>query len=123
MASSIPISKTKIIVPHTRPEFLSRGRLLESINTALDHKLVLLSAPAGYGKTSLLVDLANSTRMPVCWLSLDLLDRDPQRFIAYVIAALAERFSGLAAPLETLLNQVKSIELDAEGLLVALTNE
>ncbi|MGE5250927.1 MAG: tetratricopeptide repeat protein [Bacteroidota bacterium] len=123
MSTAISISKTKIIPPRRRPELLSRPRLLEALNASLDRKLILVSAPAGYGKTSLLVDLADHTKLPVCWLSLDLLDRDPQHFISYLVAALGERFPGIAAPLQPLLRNLKSIEADADGLVIALTNE
>jgi len=122
-ANPFPISKTKIIVPHRRPELLSRPRLLENMQGLLTNKLVLLSAPAGYGKTSLLIDFVDNLDMKVCWLSLDVLDRNPQRFIAYLVATLTEQLSGVGEVSKTLLRQLKSIEKDSESLLVTLTNE
>ncbi len=122
-SSSIPISKTKIVVPYRRPELLSRPRLLESMKSLLDNKLLLLSAPAGYGKTSLLIDLAHDINMSVCWFSVDQLDRDPQRFLAYLIASLTEQFPRIGEASRPQLNRLKSIEQDAESLLITLTNE
>lgn len=123
MPPPIPISKIKIVVPNRRPDLLSRPRLLEQLKSLLDNKLILLSAPAGYGKTSLLIDLAHHVEMPVCWLSLDPLDRDPQRFFAYLIAALAERFPRVGAVSRSRLRRSNSIEQDMEAILVLLTNE
>ncbi|GAB4445276.1 MAG: hypothetical protein OHK0041_02470 [Anaerolineales bacterium] len=123
MPPPIPISKTKIVVPSRRPDLLSRPRLLENLKSLLDNKLILLSAPAGYGKTSLLIDLAHHVEMPVCWLSLDPLDRDPQRFFAYLIASLSERFPKVGEISRNRLRRTNSIEQDMEAILVLLTNE
>jgi ATP/maltotriose-dependent transcriptional regulator MalT/two-component SAPR family response regulator len=51
------------------------------------------------------------------------LDHDPQRFISYLVAALSERFPGLRAPMQPLLNNLRSIEQDLEEVIVTLTNE
>lgn len=88
----VPVIWPKIIIPKRRTSLLSRQRLIDNLHELLDYKLLVVSAPAGYGKTTLLVDFASQTELPVCWYSLDEHDQDVQRFLAHLIASITHRF-------------------------------
>ncbi len=104
---SSPLLRTKLYIPPVRPELVSRPRLIEQLDAALvldplslgqrtrgdkyrglDRKLTLISAPAGYGKTTLLSEWSAGCGRHVAWLSLDEGDNDPARFWTYFVAAL-----------------------------------
>jgi LuxR family transcriptional regulator, maltose regulon positive regulatory protein len=86
---SAPILATKLYVPPPQPKAVLRPRLIERLNEeALHRKLTLISAPAGFGKTTLLGEWVAGLSRPAAWLSLDEGDNDPARFLAYLVAAL-----------------------------------
>ena len=83
-----PLLTTKLRIPPLRQETVPRPRLVEQLNRGLQGKLTLISAPAGFGKSTLLIDWVATSDRPVAWLSLDKGDNDPVRFLAYLLAAL-----------------------------------
>jgi len=83
-----PILATKLYVPPLRPEMVSRPRLIAQLNEGLHRKLILISAPAGFGKTTLISEWLAWCERPAAWLSLDAGDSDPIRFLTYLVAAL-----------------------------------
>jgi LuxR family maltose regulon positive regulatory protein len=84
----VPLLTAKLYIPPVRPEVVPRAGLIERLNAGLYRRLTLLSAPAGYGKTTLLGQWVAQCARPVAWLSLDEGDNDPVRFWAYVAGAL-----------------------------------
>lgn len=85
----LPILKTKLVIPPSRPELVPRPRLIEKLNTGLSRKLTILSAPAGFGKTTLLSSWAAQVESAqVSWVSLDDEDNSVSRFITYLVTAL-----------------------------------
>ena len=85
---STPILATKLYIPPPRPKVVLRPRLIERLNEGLHRKLTLISAPAGFGKTTLVSEWVAGCERPAAWLSLDEGDNDPTRFLAYLVAAL-----------------------------------
>src|SRR5215467_849631 len=83
-----PILATKLYLPRPRPNAVNRPRLLERLHEGLHGKLTLISAPAGFGKTTLVSQWLAGDPRPAAWLSLDEGENDPARFLTYLVAAL-----------------------------------
>src|SRR6185295_14787094 len=94
---STPLLATKLYIPPPRPNVVLRPRLSERLNQGLHRKLTLISAPAGFGKTTLASTWVAGCGRPVAWLSLDEGDSDPTRFLTYLVAALRTIASNLGA--------------------------
>jgi LuxR family maltose regulon positive regulatory protein len=132
MTSSILV--TKLFIPPTRPELVPRPRLIERMDGGLHQKLTLISAPAGFGKTTLVSEWVEQLRLEsskenkneyrIAWLSLDEGDNDPARFLTYLIAAL-NRAEGRETTFgEGALTMLQSPQPPpTESILTALLNE
>ncbi|HSM82970.1 MAG TPA: LuxR C-terminal-related transcriptional regulator [Nodosilinea sp.] len=114
-----PLLLTKLHPPSPRSHLVRRDRILQTLG--LGQRLIVVSAPAGFGKTTALGEWVQQTPQPVGWLALDERDNDPKRFWSYVVAALqkADRPLGAAT-----LSMVQSPEpLPFESFLTPLINE
>ena len=125
---------TKLHVPHPRPGYVPRPRLVARLDEGLGQGLVLVCAPAGSGKTALLAEWARRGQRPVAWLSLDAGDDDPARFWRHAVAALdgvcpgvGERIGPLLGPpappsfeplVTTLINELAAASSVGQALLV-----
>lgn len=113
---------TKLRIPPQTHHLVRRDRLVDALERGIPHyKLVLVSAPAGYGKTTLLAQWARGSRFPVAWLSVSEADNDPERFLRYLLTAWEEIQPGVReSPLGLLLG---SMTPDNEAVLSAFLNE
>jgi LuxR family maltose regulon positive regulatory protein len=126
MAQPLLITKTHIPQPHAN--YVPRPRLIEQLEQGLrqGHSLTLLSAPAGFGKTTLLSEWARSSDRPFAWLSLDESDNDPARFLAYLVASLQSEQVGIGqvGMGESALSMLQSPRATSiESFLIRLINE
>ena len=126
---STPILATKLYIPPQRPKIVLRPRLIDQLNEGLHRKLTLISASAGFGKTTLLSEWVALCEQPAAWLSLDEEHNDPTRFLIYFVAALRTVIpefgdgvlTALQSPqppppeavLTTLLNEITAVSADS----------
>ncbi len=123
MTTRIPITQTKISIPRRRNDILSRQRLLELLNGFLDLRLTIIAAPAGYGKTALLVDFANQSQYPVCWQSIDPLDQNIIRFLNHFISAIQKRFPAFGADSISAIADANDETINVDAACTAIVND
>src|ERR1700750_2555545 len=95
-----PLLETKLHIPRWRRSLVARPRLSERLSRGAESALTLVSAPAGFGKTTLLAEWLGASSgdgRSVAWLSLDQRDNDPALFWTYVVAALNTGAPGVGA--------------------------
>ncbi|HKZ85008.1 MAG TPA: tetratricopeptide repeat protein [Anaerolineae bacterium] len=107
---AIHLIPTKITIPRRDSGVVRRPRLLEFLHENLERKLLLVTAPAGYGKTTLVIDFASEVELPVCWFTLDEGDRDPSTFLAHLVASIRQKFPNFGE---------RSMSMSQSGMMVA----
>src|SRR6202165_4349013 len=116
-----PILATKLYIPPLRPHMVIRPRLLERLREGLHRNLSLISAPAGFGKTTLVSEWVLGCERPAAWLSLDKGENDPTRFLTYLVAALQMIAANIGAGVSGVLQSPQPPP--TEAILTALLND
>lgn len=115
------VINTKLSIPPLRTRLVDRPRLIHKLNQGVACGFVLVSAAAGYGKSTLLSNWVSQWKFPSAWLSLDDGDNHPVRFLTYLISALRKIDAAVGEDLEAMLRA--SPLPDVETLLTPLVNE
>jgi LuxR family maltose regulon positive regulatory protein len=122
-ATSTPLLTTKLYRPPVGPKWVLRPRLIRHLEEGLHlgHRMTVISAPAGFGKTTLLSEWLRQADRPVAWLSLDVGDNDPTRFLTYLIAALQTIDPAIGLSAQATLQAAHPLPM--EPLLTSLIND
>jgi len=114
---------TKLLVPRRRKDIIRRQRLIDLLHNNIHLRLQVASAPAGYGKTTLLADFANDLDVPVCWYSLDTSDQDPRFFLEGILASIRFCFHDFGQLIQSRLLMAEDVAREAVHLIGLLTGE
>ena len=119
--SSFPLLKTKLYIPTAPASRVKRSHLVARLREVEKKALTIISAPAGFGKTTLLAEWIMQTTFPVAWLSLDNGDNDPYRFLSYLISALESIHEDIGAEAQEFIQSPQLV--NAEIILASLVND
>ena len=117
----VELLRTKLFIPRPRKNLVFRSRLVDRLNAGLEKKLTLISAPAGFGKTTLLSEWISKCPRSVTWLFLDEGDNDPTQFWAYFIASLQGLHPDLGASAFALIQSPQAPPI--KSILTLLIND
>src|SRR5690606_3521183 len=112
---------TKVRAPQRRKDVLRRVRLIDRLHQNLHRKLTFVSAPAGYGKTTLLVDFASDVDAHVCWYRISPEDGDLVQFAQHIVASFQQQFPGFGITLQQRLDN-PGASPDAPSIATELIN-
>lgn len=115
---------TKLHIPPAGNNIVHRPELFDNLNTGLSRKLILVSAPAGFGKTTVVSDWIDQNKIPATWYSLDNGDNDPAIFLSYIISGIQSLHSAFGLSALKLLNSANkpSVESIASLLINEILN-
>lgn len=121
ISTPLPIVQTKCVVPRLPVAHVPRTRLVALLEKSAALPLTLVSALAGSGKTTLMAEWARTTTMPVAWLSLETADRDPMRFLSYLLTTLCALDARIGQETRKMLTELPAPDL--ERFLSEFSNE
>src|SRR5438270_1198452 len=116
-----PLLATQLHVPRPRPHMVHRPCLIQRLQQGMERALILISAPVGFGKSTLLSDWLASSAIPAAWLSLEPQDNEPARFLSYLLAALQTYDPHLATIRQVLHHPLQPSSMEA--MLTLLIND
>ncbi|MEK6705428.1 MAG: tetratricopeptide repeat protein, partial [Bdellovibrionota bacterium] len=114
---------TKVLPPRRKPDVLRRQRLVDFLHEHVNLKIQTVSAPAGYGKTTLLVDFASDTEIPLCWYAFNASDQDLTVFFDTLLTSIRYRFPEFGKKTEAMLKASGDVSKEANRIIGVLTGE